>query len=267
MFRFTTTGVRVLCAAATMTLLGAAAPAQSMPSQSTSSSSSQDQTTPAQADPTTPQAAPRALPRPAYKPGQRSRRINQTRQARIARNIQDAYSHKWEVGGGGGYLRFHPGSELLHINEVNFWGSATRMASPRWGIVADVRGNYGNAKIPNQLSQNFIYRPQISHYNFMGGVAYRFLGTEKYSVGFVGQGGVTLSKFGGDAKGLPSQNIGLWKDSNYNPTFSGSVNLDYNVYNNLAARLQPTYVGTTFGSTVQNSFGVNVGLVYRFGRQ
>ncbi len=83
----------------------------------------------------------------------------------------------------------------------------------------------------------------------------------------VGTGGVTLSKFGGDTKGLPSQDLGLWKDSNANPTFTLGVNLDYNIYNNLAFRVQPTYVLTTFGSTVQNNLGVNLGVVYRFGRQ
>lgn len=261
MFRFTATGLRALCAAATLALCANAAFGQS-------SSSSQDTPapTPSQAEPQTP-VAPQAAParRPAYPQG--GRRVNANRQARIARNIHDAYSHRWEIGGGGGYLRFHPGSELLRINEVNFWVNGTRQWNERWGIVGDVRGNYGNAKIPNELAQNFIFRPQISHYNFMAGVQYRFIGNEKYSVGLMGEGGVTLSKFGGDAKKLPSQTLGLWKDSNANPTFSASVNLDYNVYNNLALRLQPTYVATTFGSTVQNSAGVNVGVVYRFGRQ
>ena len=258
MFCFTNKGGRVLCAAAALALGAVTVFAQS-------SSSSQD--TPAAAAPPAATAPTQATPapRPASRAG--GRRLNANRQARIARNIHDAYSHRYEVGGGGGYLRFHPGSELLRIHEVSFWANGTRQWNERWGIVGDVRGNYGNAKIPNQLSQNFIYRPQISHYNFMAGVQYRFIGKEKYSVGFLGEGGVTLSKFGGDAKGLPSQTLGLWKDSNANPTFSASVNLDYNVYNNLAARVQPTYVATTFGSTVQNSLGVNVGFVYRFGRQ
>lgn len=262
MFRFTTTGVRVLCAAATLALCAAPAFSQTASSSSSqdASTSSQDATAPVAPVQTAPQSAP-----PVRTAG--GRRYNANRQARIARNIHDEYSHRYEVGGGGSYLRFHPGADLLRINEIGFWTQGVRQWNERWGIVADVRGNYGNAKIPNQLAQNFIFRPQISHYNFMGGVQYRFIGKEKYSVGFMGEGGVTLSKFGGDAKGLPSQNIGLWKDSNANPTFSGSINLDYNVYNNLAARVQPTYVATTFGSTVQNSFGVNVGLVYRFGRQ
>ena len=197
----------------------------------------------------------------------RSRRRNSNRQARIARNIQDSYSHRWEVAGGGGYLRFRTGQYLQKSSEVTFMTSATRQWNPRWGVVADVRGAYGTAKIPNVFSRNNVFRPNISEYSFTGGVQYRFIGTEKYSVALAGTGGVTLSKFGGDAKGLQSQTLGMWQDSNANPTFTVSVNLDYNVYNNVAFRVQPTYVGTTFGSTVQNNLGVNGGIVYRFGRQ
>ena len=197
----------------------------------------------------------------------RSRRINSNRRARIARNIQDAYSHKWEVAGGGGYLRFRTGQYLQKSNEGSFFASATRMLSPRLGIVADVRGSYGSGKIPNTFALNAVYRPNISQYNFTGGAQYRLIAVEKYTVSVVGTGGVTLSKFGGDTKGLPSQDLGLWKDSNANPTFTAGVNLDYNIYNNLAFRVQPTYVLTTFGSTVQNNLGVNAGVVYRFGRQ
>ncbi len=255
MFRFTVPAVRTLRAAA---VLVACAPLLAAQTTSSSTATAEAQSA-SQAAPATPAQTPAPAPR--------VRRVNSNRQARIARNIQDAYSHKWEAAGGGGYLRFHPGDQLLHINEVNFFGSAMRSLGPQWGIVADVRGNYGNAKIPNLLAQNSIFRPQISHYNFMAGVQYRLIGVEKYSVSLAGQGGVTMSKFGGDAKGLPSQTIGLWKDSNYNPTFSASVDLDYNIYNNLAARIQPTYVATTFGSSVQNSLGVNVGVVYRFGRR
>ncbi len=197
----------------------------------------------------------------------RSRRRNSNRQARIARNIQDTYSHRYEVAGGGGFLRFRTGQYLQKSDEVTFMSSLTRQLTPQWGVVADVRGNYGQGKIPNLFSRNNVFRPNISEYNFTAGVQYRVIGTEKYSVAVAGTGGVTLSKFGGDAKGLPSQTLGLWQDSNANPTFTVGVNFDYNVYNNVAFRIQPTYVGTTFGSTLENNLGVNAGIVYRFGRQ
>jgi hypothetical protein len=55
------------------------------------------------------------------------------------------------------------------------------------------------------------------------------------------------------------------------------ANFDYNFYPNLAFRVSPTYVGTFFRldptdtlhgppGTIQNNFGFNIGLVYRFGK-
>ena len=61
------------------------------------------------------------------------------------------------------------------------------------------------------------------------------------------------------------------------PAFSLGANFDYNFYPNLAFRVSPTYVGTFFrrdptdtthgpDGTIQNNWGVNVGIVYRFGK-
>ena len=208
------------------------------------------------------QAAPSGTPAPGV-----SRRIRANRQARIQRNIQDAYSHKYEVAGGGGYLRFREGQYLQKVNQVNFFMTGAYNLKPQLAIVADVRGMYGHGNIPNVFALNNVFSPQISEYTFMAGPQYRFIGKEKYSISANVTAGVALSKFGGDAKGLPSQDLGLWPDSNSKPAFSVSVIGDYNIYNNLAFRIQPTYLGTTFGDTIQNNLGVNVGLVYRFGRQ
>ena len=208
------------------------------------------------------QAAPSGTPAPGV-----SRRIRANRQARIQRNIQDAYSHKYEVAGGGGYLRFREGQYLQKVNQVNFFMTGAYNLKPQLAIVADVRGMYGHGNIPNVFALNNVFSPQISEYTFMGGPQYRFIGKEKYSISANVTAGVALSKFGGDAKGLKSQDLGLWPDSNSKPAFSVSVIGDYNIYNNLALRVQPTYLGTTFGDTIQNNLGVNVGVVYRFGRQ
>jgi hypothetical protein len=53
--------------------------------------------------------------------------------------------------------------------------------------------------------------------------------------------------------------------------------VDYNFYPNLAFRIAPTYLGTFFrrspedvnhgpNGTIQNNFGFNAGIVYRFGK-
>jgi len=233
MFRFTAPAPRALAASAALVLFAATATAQA-----TSST-----------------------------PTRGSRRQNANRQARIARNIADAYSHRWEVAGGGGFLRFRTGENLQKISEVNFFMNANYQLSPTLGIVGDVRGFYGSANIPNLYVKNGVYSPQISEYTFMAGPQYRFYAKEKYTLSANAVAGVALSKFGGDAKGLRSEDLGMWPDSNAKFAYSLSVIADYNIYNNLAVRVQPTYVGTTFGGTVQNNLGLQAGVVYRFGRQ
>jgi hypothetical protein len=191
------------------------------------------------------------------------RETNVNRQARIARVVKDTYSHSWEVGGGGGYLRFRSGESLQKNNEVTFWVSTTRYLSPKFGIVGDIRGAYGRAKIDTNPYIKF--NPQISEYTFMAGPTYRFYTKEKMAASVFAVGGVGLGKFDGGSKTIPSSLLGTW-ESGYNAAFSVGVNLDYNFYPNLAARITPTYVGTTFGNTIQNNAGFNIGLVYRFGR-
>jgi Outer membrane protein beta-barrel domain len=206
----------------------------------------------------------------------RSRReSNANRKARIERTIDATYSHRYEVAGGGGFLRFQSGQYLQRNDEVSFWVTTTYFLNRKLGIIGDVRGAYGNAKIGNPSLVYLPFRPQISEYPLMGGVAYRLYAKEKFAVTATGEGGVALGKFDGDTKGFPSRTLGLWQSRN-KPVASVGVNLDYNFYPNLAMRFTPTYVATFYQldpldpapqphGSVQNNFGFNVGLVYRFG--
>lgn len=206
------------------------------------------------------------------------RETNANRKARIARTIEATYNHRFEVAGGGGYLRFNSGEYLQKNNDVTFFMTTTYYLKPKLGIIGDIRGLYGNAKIQNQIgSPNFLpYNPKISTYPFMGGVAYRLYAKEKIALSGTGEVGAALGKFDGDSKGLPSSSLGVWQ-SQTKPVFSVGANLDYNFYPNLALRVSPTYVGTFFrlspndpstGSrgTIQNNWGFNIGVVYRFGQ-
>jgi len=188
------------------------------------------------------------------------RESNANRQARIARIIKDTYSHKWEVGGGGGYLRYRSGEGLQRNNEVSFWLSGTRYFNPKFGLETDIRGAFGNAKI-SPYNAYLKFNPQISEYAFMAGPTYRFYAKEKTAVSVFALGGAGVGKFDGGSEGIPSSLLGTWP-SETRAAFSVGLNLDYN----LAVRITPTYLGTTFGGTVQNNAGFNIGLVYRFGR-
>jgi len=207
------------------------------------------------------------------------RESSANRKSRIERTIAETYNHRFEVAGGGGYLRFQSGSALRKNNEVTFFMTATYFLNPKLGIIADVRGAYGNAKIGNPVtptSPTLGYNPKISEYPFMGGVAYRLYAKEKFAASVTAEGGAAIGKFDGDAKGFQSRDIGVWQSAT-KPVFSVGANFDYNLYPNLALRVSPTYVGTFYRmdptdtlhgppGTIQNNFGVNVGLVYRFGK-
>lgn len=185
------------------------------------------------------------------------------RKARIARTIEQTYGHPWEAAGGGGYMRYRSGPYLRQSNEVSFWATTQRSLTPTFGIMGTVQGSYGKAQIGNTIYN--IPNPQISEYAFMAGPTYRFIRKEKYGVTGFAQAGIDLGKFAGGSKGFSAANIGVWQ-GDFAPAFSVGASFDYNFDPALAVRISPTYLGTTFGSTMQNSKALNIGLVYRFGK-
>jgi opacity protein-like surface antigen len=199
------------------------------------------------------------------------RETNAAREARIQRTIQETYSHKWEVFGGGGYLRFRNGEDTKKNNEVSWETEANYYLNRKLAVVGDVRGSFGNGHSITNDGFAQIPNPQINEYFFLGGVGYRFLAQEKYAVSGEALVGDGWGIFSGGSKGIPSTTLGLWQDAS-RPAFSLGLRLEYNFFPNLAFQVKPTYVGTTFtnptdGGTLQNNFGFNAGIVYRFGRQ
>ena len=196
------------------------------------------------------------------------RETNTNRRARIARIVAETYTHRWEVGGGGGYLRFRSGEFTQKNSEINFWLNTSYYFNQKLGITGELRGNYGNAKpLQGVPDVNVVGDPQVSEYPFMAGPTYRVLMHQKYDVGFFALGGTAIGKFDGDTHGFPSSQFGFWQSTNARPAFSVGLNFDTNLYPNLSFRIAPNYMGTTFGGELQNNLGVNLGLLYRFGRQ
>jgi len=194
------------------------------------------------------------------------RETNAGRQARIARTIKDTYTHQWEIFGGGGYLRFRPGDNLQKINEVTWLTSANYFLNPKLSIIGQIGGEFGHAKALRPFDAAQAANPQINEYTFMGGVGYRVLRDEKGAITPFALFGAGWGIFGGGSKDISTTTLGLYSDST-RPAYSVGVNLDYNFYPNLAFRLTPAYLGTTFGGSLQNNAGFNAGVVYRFGRQ
>lgn len=198
------------------------------------------------------------------------RETNATRLARIQHTIEDTYSHRFELTGGGGYLRFRSGDYTKRNNEVSWAASVNYYLTPKLAVVGDARGSFGNAHQQQPLLYPQIARPQINEYMFMGGASYRFYAKEKLAYSVQAVAGTTWGIFSGGGKGLTGPQLGLWSDG-VRPAFSLGVSADYNLYPNLALRFTPTYMATDFvgatGSTIQNNLGLNVGVLYRFGRR
>ena len=195
------------------------------------------------------------------------RESNANRKRRVERTVAETYGHKWEAGGGGGFTRFRSGENQQRDNQVSFWASTLYALNPKLGVLGEVRGSYGKAKVTTPLpsDNNLNYNPRISEYSFTAGPNYRFVRREKFAASVFATGGLGLGKFDGDSKGLTAADIGVWTGT-YAASFSAGVNLDLNLYPNLALRLTPSYLGTTYGGTLQNNKGVDAGIVYRFGK-
>ncbi len=190
---------------------------------------------------------------------------NANRQARIARTVEDTYSHRFELFGGGGYLRWRSGEFLKRNNEITWALGTTYFLNEKLGIEGNLAGAFGNAMIPNVFVHNGDYNPQINEYFFTAGPTYRFYMREKYAVSGTVQGGVSVGNFDGGSKGVPAQTIGLYKSATTAVGIVG-VNFDYNFYPNLAFRATPQVTFATFGNGVDPDVGFKGGIVYRFGR-
>ena len=121
------------------------------------------------------------------------RETNANRKARIARQIADTYTHRWEVAGGGGYLRFRSGQFTQKNSEIAFWMNTTYYFNRNLGLTGELRGAYGNAKI-NNLNQfaSLVGRPQISEYPFLAGPTYRIRLRQKTALSVFALGGTAL---------------------------------------------------------------------------
>ena len=186
------------------------------------------------------------------------------RQRRLAATMKETYTHKYEIGLGGSYLRAHSGDALRKTNLAGFAVTDTYYMSPRFGIVGDVRGYFGNARLYNNPYN--VYNPLISEFTFMGGPQLRSYRKEKWDISEHLLGGVVLGHFSGGTKGLPPPLLGVYPDS-IRAAISPGVNVDYNLFPNLAVRVTPNVVFTNFNGSLQTNLGVNAGFVYRFGRQ
>jgi hypothetical protein len=195
---------------------------------------------------------------------QAQERVKARRKLRVQQIIQDTYTHKYEVYGGGGYLRFRPGPYLQHLNEAAWNAGFTDYFKGKIGITADFRGYYGTAW--TYINQYQVFNPSISQYTFLFGPQARLVMHQHWAVSANALVGVDHGNFSTNTGGLPGTLIGLYPDGGAFALQIGAP-IDYNLGPTFAIRLTPNYLMSRFGSQTQNNLGWNAGVVWRFGRQ
>ncbi len=225
-----------------------------------------------QAQDTTPQLQPQSssssVPEqtPATRRSLENRRLA-TKRRREAALVTGTYTHRWEFYVGGEYMRFRPGP-YLHNSGMGGWiVGATRYFNPRFGIIADARGLYGN----NSLGAvngggNNTYNAKFAVFPFTIGPIYRFYGSSKFSVSAALQVGDIYGYFDKDIGAFPPASVGFYPASNVGAAIA-SLHLDYNLSPGLAVRLSPHMLMDHFGGNFDHNQGLALGMVYRFGRQ
>jgi hypothetical protein len=191
-------------------------------------------------------------------------RVMARRRIREQQVVQDTYSHKYEVYGGGGFLRFRPGPNLQHNTNAAWNAGLTDWVRPKLGVTADFRGYYGTAITDNFTYQ--IYKPAISQYTFMLGPQYRFYQSLHWDWNAQVLAGLAHGNFGTGIGTFTASDVGLYSDANKLAVSVGAA-VDYNLSPVFALRLMPNYLLTTYGGDAQHNLGFTAGVVYRWGRQ
>ena len=194
-------------------------------------------------------------------------RRQQTKQRREEQLLTDTYTHRWEIYGGGQYMRFRPGP-ALHNSGMGGWTlGVTRYFTPRFGITADARGYYGtNSLGPTNGGGYNVYNAKFSVFPFTIGPQYRFYGSTRWSVSGALQFGAIYGFFDQNTNGIPPEYVGFYPASIVGAAI-GSVNVDYNLSPGLAVRIAPDVLLNNFGGNFDHNVGFLMGVVYRFGRQ
>ena len=188
-----------------------------------------------------------------------------TRERRIQQTIQDTYSHRYEMYGGGMYMRFRPGQYLHNAGTGGWAAGLAGFWTPRWGITGDARGYYGSTAITvNNIYD--IHNASFSSFTFTAGPQYRFYRGLHFALSAAAQVGINYGYFDADTNGFPPEDVGMYP-AGVVPAAILSIHADYNLSPGLALRLSPHMLINHFQRSYQHNQGFMVGLVYRFKRQ
>jgi hypothetical protein len=184
------------------------------------------------------------------------------------------YDNKYEVYGGMNYMNFKAGENLP--KRMNLGGAeieGTWWVTPKWGAVADYRGEAGTTQVFPNSNIYGIHRPLVYMNMGLFGVQYRGPKNEHAALNFHALGGVADGIFDGGTQGAgptpgasASDNarlVGLY-DDHVAPIFALGASADFNRSKNWAIRMSPDLILEHFGNETREFFAISGGVIYRF---
>jgi hypothetical protein len=196
-------------------------------------------------------------------------------QAKLGPAAPVTYDNKYELYGGLNFMNFMAGDYLP--KRMDFGGGeieGTYWVTPKWGAVAEFRGEAGTTPV-NPIAQSYgIHRPLVYMNMVLFGAQYRWAQNQHVAVDLHAYGGPAVGVFNagtagagpGDLKTNSTQNAqiaGLYSNHTA-PIFALGGSVDMNRSKNWAIRLSPDLILDEFGSGTREFFAISGGVVYRF---
>jgi hypothetical protein len=184
-------------------------------------------------------------------------------QGKLAAAPPVTYDNPFELYVGLNYMNFMAGPYLA--KQMNLGGveaSGTYWVTPRWGAVADFRGDAGTTFVKPQIYFNG--RAIAVLYTGMLGVQYRLTKSQRVATDLHVYGGISHGNFSETI--TPAQGSGLYNNIS-KPMEAAGGSVDFNASRKWAIRLSPDLIVEQFGPGSREFFSISGGLVYRIGRR
>ncbi|HWB32474.1 MAG TPA: hypothetical protein VG714_04810 [Acidobacteriaceae bacterium] len=196
------------------------------------------------------------------------------RAQRIGPPAPVSYDNKYELYGGLNYMNFKAGENLTH--RMNLGGaeiSGTWWLNPKWGVVADYRGEAGTTQVDQNAHIYGIHHPLVYMNMALFGAQYRGPKNQLAAINYHAYGGFSHGVFDAGTDGAgpgdiysASENarlVGLYPNKTA-ALFALGGSLDLNRSKNWAIRLSPDLILEHFGNEEREFFSISGGVVYRF---
>ena len=182
--------------------------------------------------------------------------------AKIGPNAPVTYDNRWEVYGGLSFMNFQGGQDLpTRMNLGGGEAMGTYWATPRLGVAADWRGEWGTTPVkPNTV---FNGRALAGLNSFMGGVQYRGPKNQYAALDYHALVGAAYGKFDYTADPVV---LGLYTNRT-KPMAALGASVDFNYRRNIAFRVQPDLILEHFGTETREFFSISGGVVWRIGKR